>query len=669
MRTIIFKDINNIECRLNIHSDADDTTGVLVADSVTVKSEEVNYVKDIISSSSLEFILLAEREGQYRDLYTTDSQGIKIELFRGDKCEFVGYLDSELYEEEFNVDYNYPINFKAGNVKILKRLDFDLFGRQTVSNIITHILNKVDIKLNFNSSFRSGVIPASEFNVECSIFHKEFESDNCYDVLNKILQPLLLMSYIDGDTLHIFDSYTVNDRPTINNKDIVLNDSVLSANECYNEVIINLDTASSKELYKCDIDKFEIPYPYQQERTIYLKQGASSGDIGFVQNVSKAMNYNEISLIKNSSVCRNSPRFSGQDEIYIRSERIVRYNQNAPNSNILFKSKPLNINTLNSPEWFINLRLDTLLSIRTNPFFGVAESDCDPATKWYQNHEKDFNNRTNYTFIFADVFLRDSTGNITHYLDNTSDNQTDARPATWKQGNATHKFKFAYYANMSNESGYSNGWQTNSPTVNARGTGVNYSPLTKSMQGKGTLCELPPVSGDIQVSVYEGISCWDGADGGTERQAYEDFKHLWFKGLELSICDANGHNNYSESEYEYVAELDNNAGESLELNNYIGCIRDNDYSCRAGIKDSAGKFLTNYTFGDNITPEYLELQALTQLNEIYKEKRYIVTGNYQDVNGIYNIYINELGQIFFITSFEKNICRSETKLTLRQSIL
>ncbi len=281
MRTILFTDINNVECRLLIHSTLSDS-GVLVADSVIIKSEEINYVKDIISSSSLEFTLLAEREGQYRDLYTTDSQGIKVELFRGDKCEFSGYLDSELYEEEFNCDYNYPVQFKAGNIKILKRLDFDLFGRHTISNILSHILNKIGFKIIFNSSIRSGVIPASEFNVECSIFHKEFESDKCYDVLAKILQPLLLMSYIDGDTMHIFDTHTVNSRPTINNKDIVLNDSVLSTNECYNEVVINLDTASAKELYKCDIDKFELPYPYQQERTIYLKQGANSGDIGFV---------------------------------------------------------------------------------------------------------------------------------------------------------------------------------------------------------------------------------------------------------------------------------------------------------------------------------------------------------------------------------------------------
>ncbi len=380
------------------------------------------------------------------------------------------------------------------------------------------------------------------------------------------------------------------------------------------------------------------------------------------------MNYNEITLLKNSSVCRNSPRFSGQDEIYIRSERIVRYNQSAPNSNILFKSKPLNINTLNSPEWFINLKLDTLLSIRTNPFYGVSEKDCDPQTKWYANHEKDFNNRTNYTFIYADIFLIDKSGNVTHYLDNTSEYQTDARAAIWKEGKLTHKFRFAYYSNMSNESGYSNGWQCNSPTVAARGTGVNYSPLCTTMQGKGTLSQLPPVSGDIQVSVYEGISCWDGADGGTERQAYEDFKHLWFKGLELSICDANGHNNYSESEYEYTAELDNNAAESLELNNYLGCIRDNDYSCRAGFKNSEGKFLTNYTFGNSTTPEYIEIQALTQLNNIYKDKRYSMSGNYLDVNGLCNIYINELNKLFFISSYEKNICRSESNLTLRESI-
>lgn len=623
--------------------------GLIEAGSIQIKHETVGYFTDIVGSSSLEFTLIAERNGQYRDLYTTSALGIKVELLKGDQVIYSGYLDSEIYEEDYNTLRNYPINFKAGNIKVLKRLDFDLNGKHSVKSVLNHCLNKLGVTLNYNSGVTSGSVNSSEFIIDTSIFYNDGEYSNCHEVIEKVLQSLNLRSMIIGNVFYCFDNSTISKRTPINMDSLLLGNAVLGSTECYKEVVYTLDTASGKEIFKCDIDKFEFPYPADSEVIVREKQGYEDSDIGFIQRVTNTKQFENITLLNSRvNVCRNSPRFSGSDEIYIKNNSIVRENTAVS----IWKSKQMPITTLASDEWFLNLKLDVLLSIRSNPFRGVSEKeDCQPKTSWYNNHENDFRNHTNYTFVYADVFLYDEAGVITHYLKNTNSSR-EANAAEWITGrpSANGNFIFSFYANMKNEHGFDSGWQTNSPTVPSLGTGYSYGSLTKTMKNKGTLAKLPPSSGNIEVVIYEGVKCIDGADGGTIRQVYSDFKHLWYKDLKVSICDQNGHDNYSESDYEYRATLDNNAADTLTIDNKLGHIVDNDYSCRAGYTLS-GKFVENYNY-KGVT-DALAYLCLSDINQTYNGHRNTFQTDIKPFDLMGSVLqLSDLRKNFFCVGFE-----------------
>lgn len=663
MRNITFKNINNELLTLKIHSHATGN-GILLGDSVKITHDKIGYFTDIVGSSRLEFTLIAETDSQYRDLYTTSATGIKVELLKGPEVVFSGYLDSEIYEEDYNTQKNYPIDFKAGNIKILKRIDFDLNGKHSVKTILQHCLNKLGMTLNYSSTLKSGSINSGDFIANASVFYKNGEYTNCYNVIESILQSLALRSMVFGNTFYVFDNETIALRKTIKMEDYLLGNAILKSAECYKEVVLTLDTASDKQVFNLEVDKFEFPYPADSERSIKERQGDGDTDAGFIQMTTNKKEFENVTIVNAGCVmARNKPRFSGSDQIYIKSNTITRENTSV----IMWKSRRLPITMINSNDWFLNFKLDVLLSIRSNPFRGVNEKeDCQPRTSWYSNHENDFRNHTNYTYIYADVFLYNDSGVITHYLKNSNASR-EAIPGIWISGQPTTKgnFIFAYYGNMKNEHGFDSGWQSNSPTVPALGIGYSYGALTKQMKGKGTLSNLPPISGEIEVIIYEGVKCIDGANGGTIKQVYSDFKHLWYKDLKVSICDANGHDNYSESEYEYRADLDNEASDTLQLDNVLGQIVDEDYSCRAGYTGSNGKFLTSFACGSHTGR--LEEVVLNIINDTYNGKRNNFECKIKPFNLITSkLNITGLGKMFFVNGFDFEIERNRYNILLNE---
>lgn len=663
MRTINAK--NGQGTPLTLMIDKGEGDGIIEAGSIQITHSTLSYCDDLVGSSSLEFTLIAEVDGQYRDLYTTDVQGVPVKLMRGTDVIYSGYLDSELYEEEFNADYNYPINFKCGNVKILSRIDYDKSGQISVGEILTYIYSKIGLRVVYNSSLSSGATKSDKFMIDNSIFNKNEEVMDCYEVLEHIHKSLSLRSIVMGDKVYIFDHVYIRSLPSVDYDNITHGNANLSACECYKDVVWSFDTGSKKDIFNSKIDKFEFPYPADSEVIVREKQGYEDPDTGFVQRVTNTKQFENITLLNSRvNVCRNSPRFSGSDQIYIKNNSIARENTAVS----IWKSKQMPITTLQSDDWFLNIRLDLLLSIRSNPFRGVNEKeDCQPRTSWFSNHENDFRNHTNYTFIYADVYLYDNQGNITHHLKNTNSSR-EATPAQWIAGRPTSNgnFIFSFYGNMKNEHGFDSGWQTNSPTVPALGVGYSYGSLTKTMKNKGTLAKLPPVSGSLEVIIYDGVKCIDGADGGTIKQVYSDFKHLWYKDLKVSICDANGHDNYSESEYEYRATLDNNAADTLSVKTVIGQIVDEDYSCRGGLK-YGGKFLTSFNLDD--INDRLEIVNLNLINKTLTGQRNRIEFDCSDYEPINNkVIVSHLNKSFYLAGFTYNPEHNTYRVTLDEVV-
>lgn len=668
MRSITFNNSDKEQLTLRIYSSATGD-GIIESESIVINHDTIGYFEDIVGSSSMEFTLIAEYDSQYRDLYTTSATGIKVELIKGSEVIWLGYLDSEIYEEDFNTKKKYPINFKCGNTKIMKRHDFDLTGNDTVRNILTHCMAKIGLNLSYNSSLRSGAINSGDFIINTSVFYNDTEAMNCWDVIEKILQSLGLRSMVIGNTFHVFDLLSIQARTTIDSASISLGDATLSSSPCYKDVVINLNTASDKEIFDLRIDKFEFPYPASSQIDIKEKQGDGDTEIGFIQQITNKKAFDNITIVSGCSVVRNSPRFSGSDEIYIKADSISM--PNPASNNIIWKSKDILINTIESSDWYLNISLDVLLSIRSNPFRGVKEKeDTNPETKWWSNHESDFQNHTNYAYIYADIFLLDDSNNVIAHLDNTSEvmNSRQAVPARWNGGSGSTKgrFRFAYYDNMANNSGF-DGWQTNSPTIPPEGTGKSYGSLTKTMKGNGTLAQLPPVKGKISIRIYGGVECKDGNQNYPNSQDYSDLRHLWYKNLSVSMCDSNGHDNYSIEDYEYKGELDNDADSTLTIDNIIGQIVDEDYSCRAGYIDAAGKFLTSFQYGTY--SDRLEIVNLNMINDVYKQYRNVFEGNYQPVDLIRSkIFISEISKYFWVSGYEYNVDRNNLRITLNEVI-
>lgn len=238
MRTINFKNKDNEQYNLKIYSSQSSSDGYLSKDSVIINHDEIGYYTDLVASSSLQFTLIATSNGQYRDLYTTSQTGIKVELLKGSQVIYKGFIDSEIYEEDFNTQSNYAIDIKCGNVKILKRIDFDGSGRMKVVDALQYCLDKIDMKLNFNSQLKSGSINCKDFYINTDIFQKDGEFGKCYDVIEAVLNSLCLRSMIIGDTYYVFDNAQINSRPVVNYYDYSLGEAILSASKSFNKAQI-----------------------------------------------------------------------------------------------------------------------------------------------------------------------------------------------------------------------------------------------------------------------------------------------------------------------------------------------------------------------------------------------------------------------------------------------
>ena len=115
-----------------------------------------------------------------------------------------------------------------------------------------------------------------------------------------------------------------------------------------------------------------------------------------------------------------------------------------------------------------------------------------------------------------------------------------------------------------------------------------------------------------------------------------------------------GLNNYSEEDYQYTATLDSNSSDDLTIDNIIGQIVDEDYSCRAGYTNSSGKFITSYQRG--VYNDRLEIVNLKEINDTYSKDRNCLQARFENINPIANkIYEKTLDKHFFVTGFEYDV--------------
>ncbi len=188
---------------------------------------------DVIQGSSADINLISETSIQFEDLYTDDMQQFQILFYKNNSIIWCGFLDSELYDENYSFYENYQVSFTANDgLNILERLYFfddnenKYEGLYTVYDIIQIIFNKLNLpysNLYIGSSSKIGYKYLDEFvdlsldSYESILHRLKVNTFNYYDeldesmtlreILEGILKPLGLKLKINpfNNSIYIFD--------------------------------------------------------------------------------------------------------------------------------------------------------------------------------------------------------------------------------------------------------------------------------------------------------------------------------------------------------------------------------------------------------------------------------------------------------------------------------
>ena len=170
--------------------------------------------------------LLSMSNFQFADLHTDDMQGYQIKFYRAKKLYWVGWLDSELYNEQLSAVPPYPVEFSAADFNILERLKYRDENEKRYSDIvpfITHLKRCFDrLGLPFEKLYIGCTTIPNDVQMSSAetplhvlymmsdnFYDEENEPMTCREVVESILQPFSLMMVQKDANIFIYDYNTV----------------------------------------------------------------------------------------------------------------------------------------------------------------------------------------------------------------------------------------------------------------------------------------------------------------------------------------------------------------------------------------------------------------------------------------------------------------------------
>lgn len=226
-----WKDLKNNTNKLFIYRDTDLT---ITSDEIKIVSFEIDYPNiDYFKDESLfgcgaNITLISENRLKFiNELYTIKKQELKVIHTINDVINFVGWVDTEQYEDEFSNIINYPISISANNgFTVLERIavndnGYKLVGIYSALDIIKLCLSKLDHTFDNINIGLSTTIPNYSLLSNETILHRLFvksenfydEKDipmNCREIINNILVSFGAKLYIQNNSIYIVDINTLN---------------------------------------------------------------------------------------------------------------------------------------------------------------------------------------------------------------------------------------------------------------------------------------------------------------------------------------------------------------------------------------------------------------------------------------------------------------------------
>lgn len=215
-------DFNGDECRLELLTDAVNVPEELRITNCIVTYPEIYLLdKEPVSGAGIEISFLSPTKLYFLDkLYTTNPQEVLIKLFRNSNPEFLGWMDSEQYSDEWTDAVNYEVTITGNNgFALLERIAYDGPSELTSLYDLVHAAIVATGLPYTTITVATGTTIGGEEELETCLDRIYSKPDNFVDekgvvmswreVLESILTPLDLGIFAHGDTVYLRDTHTM----------------------------------------------------------------------------------------------------------------------------------------------------------------------------------------------------------------------------------------------------------------------------------------------------------------------------------------------------------------------------------------------------------------------------------------------------------------------------
>ena len=444
--------------------------------------------EEVICSSVATLKIISPGDRTYEDLYSIEVGRVRLDVYRNNALYWSGCIDTEFYEEPYEMLNGYEVSLTFSDFGVLDRLKYDLADMQTLYALVNYCAGRCGINCGgIEDSLISTQLTASDSSA-LNLKSLQVRSDNFYDedgeastlaeVIKGILQPLALRMVQRCGKIYVYDlnglytkagvkqivwdggSQTMGVDKVYNNAKITWSTYAQSGNllpdKCWPESIeTNASLKALNNIYGVNKDGAKyFSYHYENKD---LTEWVDNTDSGFT--IWTATEGNNAELSENVRFFKIVPQYDGTESegiaIYWRAVQAVKtegpgnqwkltyamkdYGEEllpATSANAigpaLFKTNKVWIPAVDAPDKLaVRIAVDMLLDPRFNPF-ETAENN---GLMRYKDYYDLFNTYGNFVYVPVTVkFQPDGSDTVYVWTNRNIVKQSISSPVTTLKG-------------------------------------------------------------------------------------------------------------------------------------------------------------------------------------------------------------------------------------------
>lgn len=169
---------------------------------------------EVLCSSSATLKIVSPSDRTYEDLYSIEVGRVRLDVYRNDVLYWSGCMDTEFYEEPYEMLNGYTVTLAFSDFGVLDRLKYNLSGLYTLQDLVKHCIARCGINcigidesfISISFSLADKPLHLSDIKVRSDNFYDEDgEASSLKDVIDGILQPLALRVMQRAGKVYVYD--------------------------------------------------------------------------------------------------------------------------------------------------------------------------------------------------------------------------------------------------------------------------------------------------------------------------------------------------------------------------------------------------------------------------------------------------------------------------------